>query len=89
MVLIEEIKLVQTYDISESETIIGDTVYCEYGITQSNVYNNYCTETITIDGISTDKTIVELLIERMKYEIVDPITLQYIVEDYLGEISGI
>ncbi|MFZ2538599.1 MAG: DUF6514 family protein [Oscillospiraceae bacterium] len=89
MVFIEEIKFVQTYVISESETIIGDTVYCEYGITQSSVYNNNHTEIVTINGISTDKVFVESLVKRMKNEIVDPITLQYIVEDYLGEVFGV
>ncbi|MEG0693127.1 MAG: DUF6514 family protein [Oscillospiraceae bacterium] len=88
MVFLEEVQIPQSYVICESETIIDDTVYCEYGITQNTMDNNQITS-VTIEGISTDKHIVEVLLERLNNELVDPITLQYIVEDYLGEVFSV
>lgn len=89
MVIIDEMKLVQSYEICESKTIIEDALFCEYGILQSSIDDNNQTVVVLIEKISTDKKIVETLIERMAFELIDPITLQDIVEDYLGEISSI
>lgn len=89
MVSIDKMKLVQSYVICESESVVEDAVYCEYGITLNSVGDNDHVRTVTIKGISTDRNVVETLVQRMTGQDVDPITLEYIVEDYLGEVLGL
>lgn len=77
------------YSIVKREAIIEDIAHCEYGIRQYTTNSENQVTDFSIEGISTDKEVVEVLLERINNEILDFETLHYIVEDYLGEIFGL
>lgn len=87
MVCMDQVKIEQSFSVCESETVIDGKKYCDYGIALSQTTDEGIVTVVKVEGISIVKEEVLLLVGRLQDEDIDPVTLHYIVEDYMTEIS--
>lgn len=78
-----------TYHLIERRDLFEGESITQFGI--ELCYFDECGHQVTlqIPNISDEIEIVQNLLDRLEGQDVDPITLEYIVEDYLAEIFGI
>ncbi|WMJ23500.1 DUF6514 family protein [Paludicola sp. MB14-C6] len=86
---VREKQQVPVYSLLVNEGVFEGERVTQFGIEQV-FFDNGVTKTITsISDISDEYQVVMDLLNRLEGQDVDPVTLEYIVEDYLAEIYGL